>query len=59
MTTSDFSREAIDFASRVDNKIVLINGNTMVQYMIDNNIGVTPYANYEVKKIDLDYFTDE
>ena len=27
--------------------------------MIDHNIGVTPFVNYEVKKIDFDYFTEE
>jgi len=59
ITTSNFSKEAIDFASRVDNKIILLDGDTLVQYMIDHNIGVTPFVNYEVKKIDLDYFTDE
>jgi restriction system protein len=59
ITTSNFSKEAADFASRVDNKIVLLDGDTLVQYMIDHNIGVTPSVNYEVKKIDLDYFTEE
>jgi len=59
MTTSNFSKEATDFASRVDNKIVLIDGDTLVQHMIDHNVGVTPSVNYEVKKIDLDYFTEE
>lgn len=59
ITTSNFSKEATDFASRVDNKIILIDGNTLVQYMIDHNVGVTNFVNYEVKKIDLDYFTDE
>jgi restriction system protein len=59
ITTSNFSKEAVDFASRVDNKIILLDGDTLVQYMIDHNIGVTPSVNYEVKKIDLDYFTEE
>ena len=59
ITTSNFSKEAVDFASRVDNKIVLIDGDTLVQHMIDHNVGVTPSVNYEVKKIDLDYFTEE
>src|SRR4030042_6516129 len=59
ITTSNFSKEAVDFASRVDNKIILLDGDTLVQYMIDHKIGVTPFVNYEVKKIDLDYFTDE
>jgi restriction system protein len=59
ITTSNFSKEATDFASRVDNKIVLIDGDTLVQHMIDHDVGVTPSVNYEVKKIDLDYFTEE
>jgi restriction system protein len=59
ITTSNFSKEAADFASRVDNKIILLDGDTLVQYMIDHNIGVTPSVNYEVKKIDFDYFTEE
>lgn len=59
ITTSNFTKEATDFASRVDNKIILLDGDALVQYMIDHNIGVTPFISYEVKKIDLDYFTDE
>jgi restriction system protein len=59
ITTSNFSKEATDFASRVDNKIILLDGDTLVKYMIDHNVGVAPSVNYEVKKIDLDYFTEE
>jgi restriction system protein len=59
ITSSGFSKEAIDFANKVDSKIILIDGETLVQYMIDHNIGVTPFNNYEVKKLDLDYFTEE
>jgi len=59
ISTSNFTREATEFASRVENKIILIDGETLAQYMIDHNIGVTPFINYEIKKIDLDYFTGE
>ena len=27
--------------------------------MIDYNLGVSPMASYEIKKVDLDYFTEE
>ncbi len=27
--------------------------------MIDNNLGVTPVANYEVKRVDSDFFIEE
>jgi len=58
LTTALFSREAIDFASRLDSKIVLIDGPTLVKYMIDHDVGVSPSQTYEVKKIDSDYFTE-
>jgi len=59
ITTSNFSKEAIEYVSKIDTKIILIDGDQLAQYMIDNNVGVSPVAIYEVKKIDLDYFTDE
>lgn len=59
ITTSDFSREAVDFAARIENKIVLIDGQALVEFMIDRNVGVTTTASYEIKKVDSDYFTEE
>lgn len=58
ITTSTFTNEAKDYVSRIDSKIILINGETLTQFMIENNVGVTPFAVYQVKKIDSDYFTD-
>jgi restriction system protein len=59
ISTSNFSREALDYASQIDTKIVLIDGEQLTQFMIDYNLGVTPVSNYEIKKIDLDYFTED
>jgi restriction system protein len=59
ITTSDFSRAAQDYVSRIDNTIILIDGDTLAQLMIDYNIGVAPVASYELKRIDLDYFAEE
>jgi restriction system protein len=59
ITTSDFSREAIEYASRIESKIVLIDGDKLSDFMIDFKIGVTPQAAYEVKRIDSDYFATE
>ena len=59
ITTSNFSREANDYASRIESKIVLIDGDTLAQLMIDNNLGVSPTAIYEIKRIDSDYFAEE
>jgi restriction system protein len=59
ITTSAFSAEAIDFASRIDSKIVLIDGTTLARYMIDNDVGVSTSRSYDVKRVDSDYFTEE
>lgn len=59
ITTSNFSKEALNFASSIDTKIVLIDGDQLAQLMIDHNIGISPSAIYETKRIDLDYFTEE
>ena len=59
ITTSDFSKEAITYASQMDTKIVLIDGETLAQYMIDYNLGVSVQNVYEIKKIDSDYFEEE
>jgi restriction system protein len=59
ITTSDFSREAIEYASRIDSRIVLIDGEMLWNLMIDFGIGVSKIATYEIKKIDNDYFDEE
>lgn len=58
ITTSTLTREARDYASRIDSTIVLIDGERLVELMIDHGIGVTPVASYEVKRVDGDYFQE-
>ena len=58
ITTSYFTKDAIDFASRIDNKIILIDGENLTGLMIDYNIGVTPVAGYDIKRSDTDYFSE-
>lgn len=59
ITTSSFTKEAIQYASQMDTKIVLIDGETLAQYMIDCNLGVSVQNIYEIKKIDSDYFEED
>ena len=59
ITTSSFSKEAHDYTAHIDTKIVLIDGERLAQLMIDHNLGVTPVATYDVKRLDSDYFTEE
>ncbi len=60
ITTSNFSQQAMDYANGIDNlKIILIDGEQLAQLMIDYDVGVTEESRYIVKKIDLDYFSEE
>lgn len=59
ITTSIFSDTAIDYVSKIDNKIILIDGERLAQLMIENDIGVSKIAEYKIKKIDTDYFSEE
>jgi restriction system protein len=59
ITTSSFSADALEFTSRIESKIVLIDGAALAKHMIDHNVGVSTSRSYEVKKIDSDYFSEE
>ena len=56
ITTSEFTREAEEYVSRIDKKIILIDGSTLARLMMDFGVGVTSVVTYEVKKLDSDYF---
>ena len=58
ITTSNYSREALDYASKIDTKIILIDGKTLTKLMFDHGVGVSTNTVYEVKKIDTDYFSE-
>ena len=59
ITTSSFSKEAHNYVHSIDTKIILLDGNMLAEYMIDNNVGVTVEASYELKRIDGDYFAED
>jgi restriction system protein len=59
ISTSQFSQDAKDYVTRIEKKIILIDGEQLAQYMIDNNVGVAEIVNYSVKRVDLDYFDEE
>jgi restriction system protein len=59
ITTSNFSSDAKEYTSKIERKIVLIDGPTLAGYMIDYNIGVSTAQTYVLKKLDSDFFTEE
>ena len=59
ITTSTFSKEAEDYVSHIERKIVLIDGKRLAELMIDHDIGVATSRAYTVKRVDLDYFVED
>ncbi len=54
-TLSSFTKQAKQTAEN-NPKLALIDGDELVELMIENNLGVNTKSNYE--KIDLDYFSE-
>ncbi len=59
ITTSSFSRDAVEYAKDIEKKIILIDGEQLTELMINNNVGVSTDAVYEIKRINADFFEDE
>lgn len=59
ITTSVFSREARDYAAKISTKIVLVDGEFLVQLMIEHGVGISSVETYDIRQIDSDYFTEE
>lgn len=59
ITTSTFTRDAKDYVTRIEKRIVLIDGAELAQLLIDYGVGVIAVATYHVKRIDADYFDDD
>lgn len=56
ITTSRFTKDAIDYAQRIPQKVVLIDGPMLAGLMVDFGVGVSDVATYAVKRLDADYF---
>lgn len=60
ITTSTFTREAIDYAKKqLQVKLILIDGKMLTDLMIKYNLGVSVVQTYEIKQLDLDYYDSE
>ena len=59
ITTSRFSKDAHDYVAQIEKKIVLMDGEQLVEHMINCGLGVSTAATYTVHRLDLDYFEEE
>ena len=59
ITTSSFSKEAREFVSRIEKKIILIDGPEFARLCVEFGVGVLDHSSYIVKKIDQEFFNEE
>jgi restriction system protein len=59
VTTSLFDKGAVEKAKNAHHKIILIDGNKLVNLMHEYNVGVQIKSVYEVKQLDEDFFIDQ
>ena len=59
ITTSMFSKEAQEYIERIDFRLVLIDGQKLVELLYEHNLGVKGEKVFEYKKINDDFFADQ
>ena len=58
VTTSSFSKGAAEYANKVPQRIILIDGEALTRLMVQYGVGVRVERTVEIKRIDLDYFDE-
>ena len=59
ITTSSYSRDALEYVNVIATKIILVDGEMLTSLMVDHNVAVTRVGAYDIKKVDADYFEGE
>jgi restriction system protein len=59
ITTSTFSKDALDYVGRIEKRIVLVDGAQLAELMIEHGIGVAEVQIYTLKRLDSDYFDED
>jgi restriction system protein len=59
VTTSEFDKQAVEKAKSAHHKIILIDGNKLVNLMHQFNVGIQVKSIYEIKQIDEDFFDEQ
>ena len=59
VTTSGFSKQALDYARDLQQRVILIDGYRLTELMTEFAVGVRTTRVIEVKRLDEDFFADE
>ena len=58
VTTSSFTEEAKAYIEKVQQNVILIDGQRFVRLMIDHDVGVQPHRTIKLKRLDEDFFEE-
>jgi restriction system protein len=59
VTTAGFSKQAVDYARGLQQRVILIDGFRLTELMTEFGVGVRTTRVIEVKRLDEDFFADE
>ena len=59
VTTSTFSRQALDYVKGLQQRVILIDGARLTELMVECGVGVRASRVIEVKRLDEDFFAEE
>lgn len=60
ITTSAFSRDAVDFVEKIEGKkVVLVDGPRLTELMLSYDVGVATTKVYKVKEVSNDFFSED
>ncbi len=59
LTTSSFSKEAEKYVEKIGERVILVDGNTLTNLMIEHGVGVSTIQTLAIKKIDNDFFIED
>lgn len=59
VTTSSFSKQALEYAKSLQQRVILIDGARLAELMVEFGVGVRISRIVEVKRLDEDFFADE
>lgn len=59
VTTSSFSKQAMDYAKALQQRVILIDGERLTELMIEFGVGVRASRMVEIKRLDEDFFSDD
>jgi restriction system protein len=59
VTTSTFSKQALDYAKGLQQRVILIDGERLTELMVEFGVGVRTNRVIEIKRLDEDFFSDD